>query len=41
MVHTGATLDHLAREFHLSVKDLDELGAGKKKGSQKHDERIG
>jgi len=40
MVQTGATLDHLAREFHLSVKDLDELGTGKKRGSRKHDERI-
>jgi hypothetical protein len=35
MVQTGATLDHLARELHLSVKDLDELGAVKKRGSQK------
>ena len=27
MVQTGATLDHLAREFHLNRKDLDGLGA--------------
>ena len=29
MVQTGATLDHLEDMLDLSVKDLDELGAGK------------